>query len=94
MKYPSYHDVFGRLVLAPATSYSNDDEDLVDHDGYIESLRNIPPPTLQNPRIPPNYLVMPSHPPPSPPPSLQNPRIPPNYLVMPSHPPTSPPSPK
>ena len=61
MKSQSYHDVFGRIVLSPATSYSNDDEDLVDYDEYIESLRNIPPSTLQNPCIPPNYPVMPSH---------------------------------
>ena len=59
MKFQSYHDVFGHIVIAPATSYSNDDEDLFDYDGYLESLRNIPPSIPQSPCTLTNYLVMP-----------------------------------
>lgn len=59
IKSQSCHDVFGCLVLAPTTSYSNDDENLVDYEGYLENLRNIPPSIPQTPRTPPNYLVMP-----------------------------------
>ena len=62
VKSQSYHDVFGHLVLAPATSHSNDDEDLVDYDGYIESLNNIPPSILHNPSISPSVLHNPSIP--------------------------------
>ena len=61
MKSQPYHDEFGHIVLSLATSYSNDDENLVDYDGYLESLRCLLPTIPQNPSIPPNYLVMPSH---------------------------------
>lgn len=56
----SYYDDFGHPTFSPTPSYSNDDDDLVDYDGYIESLRDIATNILQNPNIPPNYSISPS----------------------------------
>ena len=49
MMSQSYYNEFGHPTFSPTLSYSNDDDDnLVDYDGYIESLRDITPNNLQN----------------------------------------------